>query len=95
LGEVGQEVRSLMASVSQMLVMGAIVATLLYCPVGLALVLVLALFGVSFGAVVTFGGALNTLAGLFAWWLLVFAGACVYAALAFPWGDKALAWPRK
>jgi hypothetical protein len=33
--------------------------------------------------------------GLFAWWLLTFGGASVYAFCAFPWKDKVLAWPRK
>jgi hypothetical protein len=67
-------------SLSQMAVMGAIVATLLYFPAGLGLALVLVLFGVSFSDVVTFGGALGTPLGLFAWWLLAFVAACVYAA---------------
>jgi hypothetical protein len=88
-------VRALMVSLSQMAVMGAIVATLVYWPLGIALVLVLALFGVSLSAVVTFGGTFNTLLGLIAWWLLAFAGACIYAACAFPWEEKVLAWPRK
>jgi hypothetical protein len=84
-----------MVSMSQMAVMGAIVATLLYWPLGIAAALVLALLGVSFSAVVTFGGALNTLLGLFAWWLLAFVAACAYAAFAFPWGEKVLTWPKK
>ncbi len=75
--------------------MAAIVATLMYLPAGIAMVLVLKLFGISFEAAVTFGGAFNTLPGLIAWWLLAFAGSCVYAVCAFPWGEKVLAWPRK
>lgn len=75
--------------------MAAIVATLVYWPAGIAIVLLLKLFGISFDAVATFGGTFNTLFGLIAWWLLVFAGSCIYAACAFPWGDKVLAWPRK
>jgi hypothetical protein len=75
--------------------MAAIVATLAYFPVGIAMVLLLKMFGISFEAVVTFGGTFNTLLGLFAWWLLAFAGSYVYAICAFPWGDKVLAWPRK
>jgi len=88
-------VRALTVSLAQMTVMSAIVATLLYCPLGIAAALALALFGVSFSAVVTFGGTFDTLLGLFAWWLLAFVGASVYATCAFPWGDKGLAWPRK
>jgi hypothetical protein len=75
--------------------MAAIVATLAYWPVGIALLLLLKLFGISFEAVVTFGGSFNTLLGLFVWWLLAFAGSCVYAVCAFPWEEKVLAWPRK
>lgn len=75
--------------------MAAIVATLMYLPAGMAMVLVLKLFGISVKAAVTFGGAFNMLPGLFAWWLLAFAGSCVYAVCAFPWEEKVLAWPRK
>jgi hypothetical protein len=85
----------MVTSLSQMALMGAIVATLLYFPAGLALALVLVLFGVSFGDIVTFGGALATPLGLFAWWLLAFVAACIYAAWAFPWSDPALGWPGK
>jgi hypothetical protein len=76
--------------------MAAIVATLLYWPVGIAMVLVLKMFGVSFEAVLTFGGTFNnTLLGLVAWWMLAFAGSCIYAVCAFPWEEKVLAWPKK
>ena len=87
--------RGALGTLSQLVVMAAIVATLLYVPAGLALLLLLALFGIPIDAVVTFGGFFNTLLGLFAWWLLAFAIACIYVACAFPWGDKVLAWPRK
>ena len=75
--------------------MGAIVATLAYFPLGIGLALVLALLGIPLGAVLTFGGTFNTWLGLFAWWLLFFVGASIYAACAFPWGYKVLEWPRK
>lgn len=71
-----------------MLVMGAIVASLLYFPVGAALALLFALMGVSLHAFVTFGGALRTLPGMLAWWLLDFTAALVYAACVFPWSAK-------
>ena len=87
--------RALLTPLSQMLVMGAVVATMLYVPLAIAVVVVLLVIGVPVGAVVTFGGTFNTFLGMFAWWLLAFAGACVYAACAFPWGDKVFAWPRK
>ena len=87
--------KAVLASISQFAVMAAIVATMLYLPLGATLALGLRLFGVSLYAFVTFGGALNTLAGLAAWWLIAFAGAGVYAAYAFPWEDKVVAWPRK
>lgn len=78
------------SSISQMAVMAAIVATLLYPPVGIALGLLLGLFGVPLDAVVTFGGAVNTYAGMLAWWLVAFALALVYAAFAFPWDARKL-----
>jgi hypothetical protein len=69
----------------QMAVMAAIVATMLYPPVAIVLGLLLGLFGVPLDAVVTFGGVINTYAGMLAWWLAAFALALVYAAFAFPW----------
>jgi hypothetical protein len=87
--------RSLMTSLSQVAVMSAIVASLLFVPVGIALALIFALFGVSLEDLVTFGETFSIYSGLFAWWLLTFGGASVYAFCAFPWKDKVLAWPRK
>jgi hypothetical protein len=84
-----------MTSLSQMLLMGAVVATMLFWPLGVALGLVLALCGVPVDAVATFGGTFGTLAGLFVWWLIVFVSASVYAAVAFPWGDALRGWPGK
>ena len=74
---------------------GAIVATLVYFPAAVAVACVLTLFGVPVENLVTFGGALDTLFGLFAWWLLAFVGACIYAARAFPREKEVPAWPRK
>ena len=85
----------MMTSLSQVAVMGAIVASLLCLPVGMALALVLGLFGVSLEALVTFDGTFSIHSGLFTWWLLTFGGACIYAQCAFPWEEKVLAWPRK
>ena len=84
-----------MISLSQVAVMGAIVACLLYLPVGMVLALVFALFDIPLEGMVTFDGAFSIYSGLFAWWLLTFCGACLYAVRAFPWDDKVLAWPRK
>jgi hypothetical protein len=84
-----------MAPLAQVAVMAAIVATLLYFPMGVALAVLLRLVGVSFEALVTFGGAIGVFLGLAAWWSLVFAGAGIYAACVFPWGDKVLGWPKK
>ena len=77
-----------MPLLAQVAVMGAIVASLLYFPLGVALALVLRVAGFSVQAFVTFGGAFNVLPGLAIWWLLVFAGACIYAAFLMPWGEK-------
>ena len=85
-----------MASLGQLAVMAALVATLAYFPLGLALIFVVRIAGgVGFETLISFGGTLPMLVGLIAWWLLVFTGALVYAAFMFPWGDKAFGWPRK
>lgn len=85
-----------MRAVSQLTVMAAIVASLLYVPLGALLALVSYAFSVPLSALMTFGGALNNvLLGLLAWWLVVFAGAYVYAAFVFPWREKVLDWPRQ
>lgn len=71
------------------MVMAAIVATLLFLPVGAVLALSLfAVLGVSFRGFVTFGGALNDFAGVLAWWTLAFLAALVYAALVPPMGKR-------
>jgi len=88
-------VRAVLSSLPQVAVMGAVVATLMFLPIGVALAMVLGLFGYSLESVVTFGGAFNIVLGLVAWWLLIFGGSCIYAACAFPWEEKVLAWPRK
>lgn len=76
-------------------VMAAIVAFLLYVPLCALVALVSYAFAVPLGALMTFGAFNNMFLGLLAWWLAAFAGACVYAAFAFPWKEKALTWPRK
>jgi len=75
--------------------MAGIVATLLYWPAGVALVLALGAFGVPLDSVVTFGGTFGRLAGLLVWWLLAFAVASVYIACVFPWEERILTWPKK
>jgi hypothetical protein len=84
-----------MPPVAQVAVMGAIVASLLYFPLVVSLALALRVAGISFQAFVTFGGAFNVLPGLAIWWLLVFAGACIYAACLIPWDEKVIGWPKK
>jgi hypothetical protein len=84
-----------MAAPVQVVVMAAIVATLVYFPVGFALVLLLRILGIGFDSLATFGGVLRVFPGLVAWWLVLFAGALVYAAWLFPWRDKVLEWPKK
>jgi len=84
-----------MRAVFQLAVMAAIVATLFYIPLALLAALVSYVLAVPLGALMTFGGTFDTFFGLVAWWLVAFAGACVYAAFAFPWKEKVLAWPRK
>jgi len=83
------------AAALQVVVLAAIVATLLYFPVGFAVVLVLRILGIGFETLATFGGVVRVFPGLLVWWLVVFAGALAYAAWLFPWGDKVLEWPKK
>ena len=78
-----------LAALSHVAVMAAVVACLVYLPAGLLVTLVARAFGVSFDALVTFGDAVHALPGLILWWCLAFAGACGYAALVFPWDDRA------
>lgn len=79
----------------QVALLGALMATLVYFPAGLALASLLALFGLPLERVLTFDGAFSAFIGAFAWWLLAFGAACVHARFAFPWDEKVLAWPRK
>jgi hypothetical protein len=72
------------ATLGQVASMAAIVATLCYWPLGLAIAAVLSVVGVPVDAFLTFGGALNRYAGMALWWLIVFAPALLYAALLFP-----------
>ena len=80
-----------MRAVSQLTVMAAIVSSLVYVPLGAVVALVSYALAVPLSALTTFGGALNNvLLGLLAWWLVLFAGACVYAAFVFPWKGRTL-----
>ena len=85
--------RSAWAALLQLVVMAAVVATLMYLPVCIALALALRAFGISFEAWITLGKAFHPALGLLVWWLLIFVGACGYAAWLFPWGDKVFGWP--
>ena len=84
-----------MPPLAQVAVMGAIVASLLYLPVGAALALALRVAGISLEEFVIFGGAFNVLPGLAIWWLVAFAGGCIYAACLIPWGEKVIGWPKR
>ena len=77
-----------LAVLSQVAVMAAVVATLVYFPLGIALALIVPLLGITFDALLTFGGAVHFVLGLLLWWLATFAGACGYAAVMFPWGHE-------
>ena len=81
------------ATLGQLAIMAAIVATLAYFPLGLALIFLVRIAGLSYQALLTFGGSFGTFVGLVVWWLLVFSGAFIYTAFVFPWGDKEFGWP--
>jgi hypothetical protein len=76
------------AAIGQVAAMAAIVATLGYWPIGIAIALVLAALGVPLDAWLTFGGAFNRYAGMVLWWLVFFAPSLVYAALVFRWDER-------
>ena len=66
---------------SQVMVMAAIVATLMYLPVVAILALsAFAVLGISFDAFLTFGRALSGFQGLLVWWTLALLAALPYAA---------------
>ena len=81
-----------MATLAQLAVMAALVATMAYFPFGLALIFLLRIAGLGYETLITFGGSFGMFVGLIAWWLLVFTGAFVYAAFMFPRGDKEFGW---
>ena len=83
-----------MASLGQLAVMAALVATMAYVPFGLGLIFLFHLAGIGFETLITFGGTFGIFVGLIAWWLLIFIGALVYAAFMFPWGDRAFGRPK-
>ena len=78
--------RAALAAVSQMGLMAAIVASMLYWPVGIVLALLLAIAGIPLRALLTFGDSMAPYFGMLAWWLIAFVLALAYAALVFPWG---------
>jgi len=68
-------------SISQTMVMAAIVTTLLCLPVGAVLALFsFAVLSVSLHSFVTFGDTFHAVAGLLAWWLVGFLPAYAYSA---------------
>ena len=73
----------------KLVVMTAVVATMLYWPIGIGLAVICALVGFPFNSLVTFGGSLGGVAGMLAWWLVVFAATLPYAAFMFPWDARA------
>jgi hypothetical protein len=68
------------SALAQVTTMAAVVATLVYLPLGGALVLLLWLFGVSLESVVGFGGAVHPAIGLLIWWSISFVCSCAYSA---------------
>ena len=69
------------ASLSQVAGMAALVASLLYFPVGAVLALLcFAARDVSIHSFITFGDTFNPLPGLLMWWVFAFVPAFAYAA---------------
>ena len=71
------------------MVMAAIVTTMLCWPAAALLALFcFAALGISFEAFMTFGGALNGVQGLLAWWFLCFLPTLAYTVYMLPWDQK-------
>ncbi len=68
------------ASLTQVFVLAAIVATLFLVPAAGLVWGACAVLGLSFESVVTLGNTVNGPAGLSAWWALSFVAAFAYAA---------------
>ena len=79
----------------QVAIVGALIATMLCLPIAIALASLDALLGMPVDRALTFDGRFGPWAGLLLWWLFAFGAASVYAAFAFPWEERLLAWPRK
>jgi hypothetical protein len=73
---------------ARLVVMAAIVASLLYWPAAIAIVIGFALFGVPAETVVTAGGTLGVFTGMAALWLVLFTLVLPYAVWVFPWNVK-------
>ena len=72
-----------------MLVMAGVVTTALYVPVMALLALgAVELFGLPLRAFVTFGEEMGAVAGLVAWWIILFVPALAYSACMMPWGAR-------
>jgi hypothetical protein len=74
-----------MRQVSQMALIAAIVATMLYLPFCVALGLLLGLAGVPLDDILSLGGVLNPYTGPLAGWLMFFVAAMVYTGFTFSW----------
>jgi len=88
-------IRFVAAALLQVVVMAAVVATLVYLPVGVAVALALRAFGVSFEAWLTLGQGLHPSLGLLVGWLFLFLGSCGYAAWLFPWSEEIFGGPAR
>ena len=76
---------SLRAYLGTLVTMAAIVATLAWVPAGALLAALLAFFGSSLHAFITFGGAIHGFLGVVAWWTAGFVLALIYAAWVLPY----------
>jgi hypothetical protein len=70
------------------LVMATIVTTMLYVPAAALLAGTGWLAGVPLNSFVTFAGALHPVAGLLAWWAILYVPAAVYSGFIVPWEGR-------
>ena len=76
--------RAALKALPQMALMAAIIAALVYVPLGVVLALVLSMAGVPLDAMLTLGGTVPAAVGPLLGWLLAYAAACGYAVWLFP-----------
>jgi hypothetical protein len=73
---------------ARLAILAAIMASVLYWPAGMVIVLCSSLLGMPAESLLTLGGSLGIFSGMLAWWLVLFALVLPCALFMFPWNVK-------